>query len=48
MKPITKEQYRFVENNFVDSKEYNLDFDSINRMLSFEKKIKKNWICNRE
>ena len=41
MKTITKEQYQFIENNFVASKEYNLDFDSINRMLSFEKKIKK-------
>jgi hypothetical protein len=41
MKPITKEQYQFIENNFVCSKEYNLDFESINQMLSNEKKIKK-------
>ncbi len=41
MKPITKEQYHFIENNFVVSKDYNLDFESINRMLLFERKIKK-------
>lgn len=41
MKPVTKELYQFIENNFVSSKEYDLDFESINRMIFFENKIKK-------
>lgn len=41
MNPITKEQYQFIETNFVGSKEYDLDFEGINRIILFEKKIKK-------
>ncbi|MBK9329914.1 MAG: hypothetical protein IPM95_11575 [Sphingobacteriales bacterium] len=39
MKPVTKEQFEFIQTNYVNPEKYELDLEIINNQILFENKI---------